>query len=266
MEHNGYKYLHNMAQLVTTLVSRRNCSTDLIPKNVENSDFLSNLFSKPQREFRKPKFKIGDSVRISKYDLPFRKGYRPQFKKDIFDIVAISSKKNLQHTQKRVNKMRLSAVNFIKKSWSKSFNNGIAYNRVGFKRICSIISRQNTELFYKLFTRATDSGRSMGGCNFRNILPFNIPKSHGGKIYVFLDKNQSRQKSTIWDLIFTLPLRILLKPWTLWFKNDAITAKTVSQFKSLEERKKKRDLVCKWSIWYWILQYGSGTHFRKYCW
>ena len=47
-------------------------------------------------------------------------------------------------------KIRLSAVNFIRKIWSKSFNNGIVYNRVGFKCICATISRQYTELFYKL--------------------------------------------------------------------------------------------------------------------
>ena len=46
--------------------------------------------------------------------------------------------------------MRLSEVNFIRKSWSKSFNNGIVYKRVGFQCICTTISRQYTELFYKL--------------------------------------------------------------------------------------------------------------------
>ena len=74
MEDNGYKYIHKFTQLVTTLNSRRNCSTDLIQKNVKNSIFLSNLYSKPLGEFRKPKFERGDRVRISKYDLPFRKG------------------------------------------------------------------------------------------------------------------------------------------------------------------------------------------------
>ena len=68
MEDNGYKYLHKLTQFVTTLSFRRNCSIDLIPKNVKKSDFLSNLYSKPLREFRKPLFKIGDRVRISKYD------------------------------------------------------------------------------------------------------------------------------------------------------------------------------------------------------
>ena len=99
MEDNGDKYIHKVTQFVTTLKSRRNCSIDLRPKNVKNSDFLSILYSKPLREFRKPKFKVADRVRITKYHLPFRKGYKPQFTKEVFKIVAISSKKNVQHTQ-----------------------------------------------------------------------------------------------------------------------------------------------------------------------
>ena len=137
--------------------------------------------------------------------------------------------------------MRLSAVNFIKKSWSKSFKNGIVYNRVGFKCISATISRQYTELFHKLHTRATESGWSTVGCNFRNILPINVPKCYEGKIYVFWQKNfQSHQNSITWNLVFTLPLRILLKPWTFSFKKDTITAKTVSKLKCLEERKSLR--------------------------
>ena len=100
MEENGYKYIHKLTQFVTTLSSRRNCSIDLIPKNVKNSDFLSILYSKPLREFKEPKFKIGDRVRIWKYDLPFRKGYEPQFTKEVFEIVAISSRKPPTYTKK----------------------------------------------------------------------------------------------------------------------------------------------------------------------
>ena len=100
MEDNGYKYIHKLTQFITTLNSRRNCSIDLIPKNVKNSDFLSILYSKPLREVRKPQFKIGDRVRISKYDLPFRKGYKPQFTQEVFEIVAISSRKTPTYTKK----------------------------------------------------------------------------------------------------------------------------------------------------------------------
>ena len=98
MEDNGDKYIHKLTQFVTTLNFRRNCSIDLIPKNVKNSNFLSILYSKPLREFRKPKFKVGDRVRISKFDLSSRKGYKPQCTKEVFEIVAISSKKPPTYT------------------------------------------------------------------------------------------------------------------------------------------------------------------------
>ena len=100
MEDNGYKYVHKLTQFVTTLNSRRNCSIDLIPKNVKKSDFLSILYSKPLREFRKPKFRVGDRVCISKYDLPFGKGYKLQLTIEGFKIVAISAKKPPTYTIK----------------------------------------------------------------------------------------------------------------------------------------------------------------------
>ena len=100
MEDNGYKYIQKLTQFVTKLKSRRNCSIDLIPKNVKNSDFLFILYSKPLREFRKPTFKVGDRIRISKFDLPFRNVYKPQFTKEVFENVAISSKKSPTYTIK----------------------------------------------------------------------------------------------------------------------------------------------------------------------
>ena len=78
MEDFGYKYIHKLPQFITTLNSRRNSSIDKRTNAVKNCDFMSILYSKPLREFKKPTFKIGDRVRISKYDFPFRKGYKPQ--------------------------------------------------------------------------------------------------------------------------------------------------------------------------------------------
>ena len=43
MEDNGDKCIHKWTQFVTTLNSRGNCSIDLIPKNVKNSELLSIL-------------------------------------------------------------------------------------------------------------------------------------------------------------------------------------------------------------------------------
>ena len=89
-----------------------------------------------------------------------------------------------------MNRKRLSAEIFIRRRWSKSFNNGIVYKRVGCKCICTTISRQKTELFYKLFTRATESGWSMGGCSFKNILPSIYQNVTEGK-FMFFDKKFS---------------------------------------------------------------------------
>ena len=100
MEDNGYKYIQKLTQFVTTLNSRRNCSVELIPKNVKISNFLSTLYSKPLRQFRKPQFLIGDRVRISKYDLLFRKCYQPLFTEEVSNIFAISSGKPPTNTIK----------------------------------------------------------------------------------------------------------------------------------------------------------------------
>ena len=70
------------------------------PNLLKNSDFKSILYSQPLREYKKPKFGIGDRVRISKYDLLFRKGYKPQFTQEFVEIVAIATKKPPTYTIK----------------------------------------------------------------------------------------------------------------------------------------------------------------------
>ena len=89
----GYKYIHTLPQFIATMNSRNNRSNDMKPNHVKNSDFLSILYNKPLRDYKKPKVGIGDRIRISKYDLTFRKGYKPQFTQEIFEIVAIATKK-----------------------------------------------------------------------------------------------------------------------------------------------------------------------------
>ena len=100
MENYGYKYILNLPQFIATMNSRNNRSIDMKPNHVKNSDFMSILYSKPLRDYRKPKFGIEDRVRISKYDLPFVKGCEPQCKQEIFEIVAIATKKLRTYTIK----------------------------------------------------------------------------------------------------------------------------------------------------------------------
>ena len=100
MEEFGYKYIHKLPQFIATLNSRRNSSIDMRPNTVKNCDFMSILYSKPLREFKMPAFKIGERVRISKYDLPFRKRYKPQFTREVCEIVAIATRKPPTYTIK----------------------------------------------------------------------------------------------------------------------------------------------------------------------
>ena len=98
MEDYGYKYIHKLPQFIATMTSRNNRSIDMKPNHVKNSDFMSIVYSKPLRENRKPKFGIGDRVRVSKYDIPFRKSYKPKFTQEISEIVAIATKKPPTYT------------------------------------------------------------------------------------------------------------------------------------------------------------------------
>ena len=85
-----------------------------------------------------------------------------------------------------------------------------------------------------------------------------VLRCYRGDVDVFFDKEnfQCRQKFKIWKSVCTFLIQILLKPWTLSFKKDTITAKMVSQLKCLEERNNLRfilqrdDLVLLFS-WTW---------------
>ena len=74
MEDFEYKYINKLPHFITTLNSRPNIPIGMRPNNVKNCDSMSILYSKLLREYKKPVLKTGDRVRISKYDLFFRKG------------------------------------------------------------------------------------------------------------------------------------------------------------------------------------------------
>ena len=114
MEDYGYKFIHKLAQFVTTLVSRKNCSIDLKPKDFKSSDSLSILCTKPLRRDRKLKFKSGFKVRILKYGLPLRKGYKSQLTQNFLKLLQLLAE-NYVHTQKKMIRMRLYVANFLEK-------------------------------------------------------------------------------------------------------------------------------------------------------
>ena len=140
MEDYGYKYNHKLPRFIGTMNSGNNRGIDMKPNHVKNSDFMSILYSKSLREYKKPKYGIGDRVRISKYNLLFRKGYKPHFTQENFEIVAIATK-NLQHIQSKMNKKKLYVGNSTRRIQLESYEYGFISNRVGFQRIFKALSR-----------------------------------------------------------------------------------------------------------------------------
>ena len=70
-------------------------------KGIENSDFLSILYSKAPRDYRKPVFKLRHGVRTSKQDPPYRKCYKPRLRQEVFEAVAVSPRKHPTYTVKK---------------------------------------------------------------------------------------------------------------------------------------------------------------------
>ena len=128
MEVYGQNYIHKLPQFIPTLNSRRNNSAAMRPIAVKNNDFMSILCSKPLRKFKKPTLKIGDRVQISMYDLLFCKGYKPQFTREVFEVVAIATRKPPTYTIKDEQDEIIQSKLYQK----ASFNNGFVYKRVGF--------------------------------------------------------------------------------------------------------------------------------------
>ena len=143
------KYIHKLTHFVLTQNSRRNCSIDLITRNVKNSDFCPFCTTNHYETLENPSLKLETEFASQSMTYPpgrvISHSLHMRFSKLLHFLA-----ENLQHTQWRMNKLRLSAVNFIKKSLTKSYNNGTVYNRVGFKGVCTTTFRQNTELFYKV--------------------------------------------------------------------------------------------------------------------
>ena len=212
MENNGDKYIHKLTQFVTTLNSRRICSIDLIPKNVKNSDFLSILYSKPLRQFRKHKFKVEDRVRISMYDLPFRKGYKPQFTQEVFKIVAIFFKKPATYTKKceqdetvrgKILSKRVDRSHLTMESFTMELVSNASAQLLPHKTLSS-------------FTDFLPEQLNLDGQWEVAISEISYPSMYQnvteGKFMFLTRIFQSNQNSITWNLVFTLPLRILLKP------------------------------------------------------
>ena len=67
-------------------------------------------------KYTKAKFKIGDRMRVSKKNIPFRKGYKPQFTDETFELSSTSTKKPATYIIKDLKKRKTSRQSLPKKS------------------------------------------------------------------------------------------------------------------------------------------------------
>ena len=89
--YNSTKYLDILPKLVEEYNNTKHRSIGMTPveaskKKNEGEVYLS-LYGKMKRTVSKPKFKVGDKVRMSKYKRPvFDKGYTPNWTEEIFTV------------------------------------------------------------------------------------------------------------------------------------------------------------------------------------
>ena len=89
-ENNTSKYIDQIQNFVSLINSRPNRTTKIAPKNITRHDvpYLISL-SANANPIRKPRYQIGDTVRIRLKVPTFHKGYKIQFTEEVFEVVAI---------------------------------------------------------------------------------------------------------------------------------------------------------------------------------
>ena len=133
-----------------------------------------------------------------------------------------------------MNKIGLSALNFIRKSRSKSFNNGIVYKRV------STTSRQYAELLYNFLPEQLNLEGQWEVAISEISYPSMYEITTEGKLMFFEEKLSKSSEFYYLEPGFYSSILDIVEAMNNLIKEDTITAKTELQLKFLEERKKVR--------------------------
>ncbi len=85
-----WRYIDHLQDFVKTINTRVNRVTKLAPTKVTKAHvpFLVSL-AFTNKSIKRPKFKVGDTVRIARKDIPFRKGYQQNFTDELFQIAEL---------------------------------------------------------------------------------------------------------------------------------------------------------------------------------
>lgn len=85
-----WRYIDKLQTFVNIMNNRKNRSIGMAPAKVDTKDVFA-ILHKSKSQNMKPKFQLGDKVRISAMNRPFRKGYKQQFSEEIFIVDKIFS-------------------------------------------------------------------------------------------------------------------------------------------------------------------------------
>ena len=95
MTHKGSKkYIDALQDIVTGYNNSKHRSIGMAPSevNVKNENIVRNRLFKPPTKSAKPKYALGETVRIVKARGPFHKGYLPQWSEEIFHVTDVLSR------------------------------------------------------------------------------------------------------------------------------------------------------------------------------
>lgn len=102
-ENNTDVYVEHLQEFVNVINCRVNRVTKLAPKDVHKSDVPYLISLQGSNPVRKPKFQVGQLVRIKRKVETFHRGYRIQFTEEIFKVASIQSLNPPTYTIKDAN-------------------------------------------------------------------------------------------------------------------------------------------------------------------
>ena len=126
MEVCGGSYIQKLSQFVTTQLPEKKVLIRHDTKVCwELRNFLSILYSKPIRNYKNPKLKL-ETKFASRWSSSFSQSVTSHNIQRSFGncIIFFQQVSNIHNTQKRMSRMKVSVVNVMWRSWSKSFNIG----------------------------------------------------------------------------------------------------------------------------------------------
>lgn len=91
----SYNYIDHLKKFLTFYNNRKHSKIKMAPVDVtsENEKFLlDTVYREKNQIVKKPKFKLGSFVRVSKYKNIFEKKYTPNWSTEIFRIIKIDLK------------------------------------------------------------------------------------------------------------------------------------------------------------------------------